>query len=170
MNFALQCLRRFSVDAALVYVDADWRANWAHLCVGKRCMLRLEQHTLLANSACVCRLQVNLRSLLSTSNLTARQLFECLCERDRARLWPWLREAQTEALQRYLQSGPPVLDVRHLFDSVLARVIILRRCAARTWTCCQTMSMRSVQLLCWHGPYDQLCLCWAAVDRARLCM
>ena len=93
------------------------------------------------------RLQVNLRLLLSSSNLTARQLFECLCERDRARLWPWLGDAQTEVLQKYLQSKPPVLEARQLLDSVLTRVSTLRRCASRHAPSCRA-HVRQMRLDC----------------------
>jgi hypothetical protein len=71
------------------------------------------------------KMAVNLKLVLGNSYLDALQLFRCLCERDRVRLWPWLRKMQIAALQQYCMGMPPLLEVRRLFDEMLARCITL---------------------------------------------
>ena len=75
------------------------------------------------------RLHVNLKQVLTESALEPHALFECLCERDRVRLWPWLRDAQVATLQELLLSRPTLQRARLAFDSVTARHRALTRCS-----------------------------------------
>lgn len=91
----------------------------------RECML---DNALFSNIICR-RLQVNLKQLLNESTLEPADLFECLCERDRVRLWPWLHTAQLAALQELLLSRPQLPKARLAFDSVTRRHKALARCA-----------------------------------------
>ena len=77
-------------------------------------------------SGLLFRLQVNLKQVLAQSELPAGRHFECLCERDRVRLWPWLRDRQVECLTRCLQERPPFDIARHVLDSCTNRFAALR--------------------------------------------
>jgi hypothetical protein len=85
------------------------------------------------------RLEVNLKALLSSTCLPPRHLFECLCERDHLRLWPWLRGAQTRALQLFLKNTSTVAQVRGLLDVIVVRLEASKRCGC---FCSFVFSMR----------------------------